>query len=110
MNVLVTGGAGFIGTNLVQYLANQACEEYDIEISKIIDDERHVFIKGDICDGVHVAEVLREYEIHTIIHLAAETHVDRSIDTPEDFVSTNVLGTFQLLNAFKDYRDDTICS
>ena len=52
-----------------------------------------------------MAEVLREYEIHTIIHLAAETHVDRSIDAPEDFVSTNVLGTFQLLNAFKDYRD-----
>ncbi|MCB9737784.1 MAG: dTDP-glucose 4,6-dehydratase [Deltaproteobacteria bacterium] len=108
--VLVTGGAGFIGSNLVhRWLANDptlrivnldrmtyAATERNLEG---VDPERHQLVVGDICDRALVERLLREHDIDTVVHLAAESHVDRSIDGPAEFVRTNVEGTCALLEA-----------
>lgn len=114
-NVLVTGGAGFIGSNFVRYLLNA---EPEIRINNLDDltyagsqenlkdlpdESRHRFVKGDICDRSLVDNLLRSQEIDTIVHFAAETHVDRSILDPEKFVQTNIMGTFTLLEAARQY-------
>ena len=108
--VLVTGGAGFIGANLVHHLLRAP----DVEVvnldaltyagnrnhlSDLPDPARHTFVHGDICDRALVDRLLAEHSIDTIIHLAAETHVDRSITAPSKFIETNVMGTFTLLDA-----------
>lgn len=110
-NVLVTGGAGFIGSNFVRYLlevephvriVNLDALTYagSLENLKNLPDEaRHIFVAGDICDFDLVIRLLREHEIDTIVHLAAESHVDRSILGPAPFIQTNVTGTFNLLEA-----------
>lgn len=118
MNILVTGGAGFIGSNLVHYLLGDAAHDLGISIDRVVNldkltyagnpanleavelDPRHVLVEGDICDEMLVCELMEEEEIDIVMHLAAESHVDRSIDSPEDFVVTNVLGTFRLLECF----------
>lgn len=119
MNLLVTGGAGFIGSNLVHYLLGEASEDLNISIDKVVtldkltyagnpanlddveSDPRHLLVQGDICDGKMVAALYAEHDIDIVMHLAAESHVDRSIDSPEEFIVTNVMGTFQLLDAFR---------
>jgi len=114
-NMLVTGGAGFIGCNFVRYmLANDP----DVRIlnldaltyagsldnlNALPDESRHVFVHGDICDRELVERLLREHEIDTIVHFAAESHVDNSIAGPEIFVRTNVMGTFTLLDAARHF-------
>lgn len=121
MKILVTGGAGFIGSNLVRYLLGQAEEELGILIERVItldkltyagnrtnladveSDPRHLLVEGDIGDGAQVASLLREHEFNAVMHLAAESHVDRSIDNPEEFIMTNVVGTYQLLESFRHY-------
>jgi dTDP-glucose 4,6-dehydratase len=110
-NVLVTGGAGFIGCNFVRHLL---AIDPDIRIvtldlltyagsmdnlRDLSDPARHVFIQGDICDRALVDRLLREHQIDTIAHFAAESHVDRSITGPAAFVQTNLVGTFTLLEA-----------
>ena len=125
MNILVTGGAGFIGSNLVHYLLRDAAEELRVPIDKVVTldkltyagnrssledldpDPRHVFAQGDICDDQFVGDLLREHKIDAVMHLAAESHVDRSIDGPEAFIMTNVVGTFRLLDAFRKYLTET---
>jgi len=109
--VLVTGGAGFIGANFIRFLleARPGCKivNYDAltyagNLENVADLEatgRHAFIKGDVCDGEKVLAVLREHGVDTIIHFAAESHVDRSILSGAEFVRTNVLGTQTLLEA-----------
>ncbi|MFC5461633.1 dTDP-glucose 4,6-dehydratase [Massilia niabensis] len=114
--ILVTGGAGFIGANFVlDWLAQSA--EPVVNLDKLtyagnLDNlaglqgrPEHCFVRGDIGDRALVAELLQRHRPRAIIHFAAESHVDRSIDGPEDFVRTNVLGTFQLLEAARAYRD-----
>lgn len=121
MNLLVTGGAGFIGSNLVHHLLGEASEEAGISIDKVVtldkltyagnpanledleSDPRHLLVQGDICDGKLVARLLDEHDIDVVMHLAAESHVDRSIDAPEEFIMTNVMGTFRLLDAFRKH-------
>jgi dTDP-glucose 4,6-dehydratase len=125
MRILVTGGAGFIGSNLVHYLLDGASAELGVEIERVVTldkltyagnraslapvdaDPRHVFAQGDICDGAFVGALLREHEIDAVMHLAAESHVDRSIDSPEEFIMTNFVGTYRILEAFRQYLVET---
>ncbi|UJP01407.1 MAG: dTDP-glucose 4,6-dehydratase [Nitrosomonas sp.] len=112
--ILVTGGAGFIGSNFVlDWLAQS--DEQIINLDKLTyagnlqnlaplsQDSRHIFVKGDIGDTRLVSQLLTQYQPRTIINLAAESHVDRSILGPEDFIQTNILGTFRLLEATHAY-------
>jgi dTDP-glucose 4,6-dehydratase len=114
-NILVTGGAGFIGSNFVRYLLKAEPEVRVINLDLLsyagsqenLKDlpfaERHNFIRGDICDRPLVDHLLHFYEIDTVVNFAAETHVDRSILYPENFLRTNVIGTFALLEAARQY-------
>ncbi len=110
-NVLVTGGAGFIGSNFVRYLLAAAPDVQVVTLDALTyagslenlrglpDESRHTFVHGDICDSSLVERLLREQEIDTLVHFAAESHVDRSILGPAPFIQTNVVGTFTLLEA-----------
>jgi len=113
--VLVTGGAGFIGCNFVHYLLRTDRQVKVITLDLLTyagsldnlqdlpDPQRHIFVKGDISERALVDRLLRDHQIDTIVHFAAESHVDRSIQGPADFVQTNVIGTFTLLEAARDY-------
>ncbi len=112
-NMLITGGAGFIGSNFVRFLQNV---EPDVKIvnldlltyagkteniENLPNPDKHLFIQGDICNAELVEQILTEHEIDTIVHFAAESHVDRSILGPMPFIQTNIVGTFTLLDAAK---------
>lgn len=112
--ILVTGGAGFIGTNFVfDWLAGEGSGVVNLDkltyagnresLRPLDNDPRHAFVQGDIADFEAVSRLLRQYQPSAILHFAAESHVDRSIHGPEDFVQTNVLGTFRLLEAARAY-------
>ncbi|MEW5951760.1 MAG: dTDP-glucose 4,6-dehydratase [Elusimicrobia bacterium] len=114
-NIMVTGGAGFIGSNFIRYVFSQKDFKgkiinfdkltYAGNLENLTDicekyyDKRYFFIKGDICDRKAVEKTLEKYEIDTIVHFAAESHVDRSILGPEEFIKTNIEGTFILLQS-----------
>ncbi len=112
--ILVTGGAGFIGSNFVLDWLGQESEAV-VNLDKLTyagnlknllsvkQDPRHIFVKGDICDGALIAELLATHKPRAIVHFAAESHVDRSIHGPADFVTTNINGTFTLLEAARAY-------
>jgi dTDP-glucose 4,6-dehydratase len=111
MNVLVTGGCGFIGSNLVRHLLAErpgwTVVNLDLltyagnleNLRELEGDRRHLFVRGDVGDRALVESILSEHEVEAVFHLAAESHVDRSILGPEVFVRTNVLGTQVLLEA-----------
>jgi dTDP-glucose 4,6-dehydratase len=115
MNVLVTGGCGFIGSNFVRrLLRDERPEPYRIinldkltyagnpsNLADVAGDGRYFFVHGDIGDEALVTRILGEHQIGAVVNFAAESHVDRSIDSPEAFVQTNVLGTLRLLNAVR---------
>ncbi|WP_449621677.1 dTDP-glucose 4,6-dehydratase [Robertmurraya sp. Marseille-Q9965] len=114
MNILVTGGAGFIGSNFVKYMLarysykiiNLDVLTYAGNINNLIEIEAHPhyqFVKGDICDRNLLEKLLTKYDIDVIINFAAESHVDKSIEAPEMFLKTNVMGTQTLLEAAKKY-------
>lgn len=141
-NILVTGGAGFIGSNFIHYLfglssangnlfndanfsgnvVNVDCLTYagNLESLKDVEEKfggkRYFFEKVDICNRSEIERILKQYDIDTIIHFAAESHVDRSILGPEVFIKTNVMGTFTLLDAARNFwkkpdgtfRDDVL--
>lgn len=113
MNVLITGGAGFIGSHVVRRFVNRY-KEYSIynldaltyagnleNLRDIENESNYNFIKGDIVDADFIDSMFKKYRFDAVIHLAAESHVDRSITDPLAFIRTNVLGTANLLNAFK---------
>jgi len=114
MAVLVTGGAGFIGCNFIHGWLAQSDESIinldkltyagNLEnLSCIIDDPRHTLVRGDIGDRDLVAQLLQEHQPRAIVNFAAESHVDRSIQGPNEFIQTNILGTFNLLEATRNY-------
>ncbi|MBL4775408.1 MAG: dTDP-glucose 4,6-dehydratase [Mariprofundus sp.] len=114
-HILVTGGAGFIGCNYVRYMLATDPNVHIINLDKLTyagsldnlkdlpDESRHTFVQGDICDRALIDTLLRDHDIDTIVHFAAESHVDNSISGPEIFVQTNVMGTFTLLEAARQY-------
>ncbi len=114
-NILVTGGAGFIGSNFVHYVLEQNPDVHIVTLDALTyagslenlkdlpDPQRHTFAKGNICDRPLVDALLRQHQIDTVVHFAAETHVDRSILAPEQFIQTNIIGTFTLLEALRQF-------
>ena len=111
---LVTGGAGFIGSNYIHYMFKKYGDEIRIinvdkltyagnleNLKDIEDRDNYTFIKADICDTEKINQIFEENDIDRVVHFAAESHVDRSIKNPEVFVKTNVLGTLVMLNAAK---------
>ena len=112
--ILVTGGAGFIGGCFVrQWLAEETESIVNFDkltyagnldsIAAAMDDSRHVFVQGDVCDQGDFSKTLAAHQPRAIVHFAAESHVDRSIDGPEEFIQTNIIGTFRLLQATLEY-------
>jgi dTDP-glucose 4,6-dehydratase len=112
--ILVTGGAGFIGSALVRHLINST--DYIVinvdaltyagnleSLAPIYDDPRHIFEKVDIRDRAELDRLFRQYQPDAVMHLAAESHVDRSIDGPAEFIQTNIIGTYNLLEAARAY-------
>ncbi|WP_371372008.1 dTDP-glucose 4,6-dehydratase [Sporomusa aerivorans] len=112
--LLITGGAGFIGSNFVHYmLANTGYRLINLDkltyagnldsLAAVLEHPRHIFVKGSIEDRALISQLLEEYSPDGVVHLAAESHVDRSIDGPRDFIQTNIMGTFELLECIRRY-------
>ena len=109
--ILVTGGAGFIGSNFIRMVLSEHSDTFIVNLDKLtyagnlenlgdfLDNPNHKFVKGDICNLRLLEEILDKYKIEAIINFAAESHVDRSLLAPEDFLETNVKGTLTLLKA-----------
>lgn len=120
--ILITGGAGFIGSHVVRLFVNKYPDYHIVNLDKLTyagnlanltdieDKENYTFVKGDIVDADFIEHLFDEYKFDGVIHLAAESHVDRSIEFPNEFIFTNVVGTANLLNAakriWKDQMDD----
>lgn len=114
MKILITGGAGFIGSAVVRYIINNTNDEIlnvdkltyagNLESLKEVDqNERYQFSQTDICDRIALDELFKAFQPDAVMHLAAESHVDRSISGPADFIETNIIGTYQLLEASRYY-------
>jgi len=117
-HILVTGGAGFIGANFVLNWLAQAGADSVVNVDKLTyagnlktlasldGDARHIFSRSDICDRAALDSLLKQYRPRAVLHFAAESHVDRSIHGPADFIETNIVGTFTLLEAVRAYYAD----
>jgi dTDP-glucose 4,6-dehydratase len=117
MTILVTGGAGFIGSNFVlDWFASENEQIINLDkltyagnlrnLATVADDKRHVFVRGDVTDYNTVLRLLRAYRVRAIVHFAAESHVDRSIHGPDNFIQTNIVGTFRLLEAARTHWNE----
>ncbi|HSY74712.1 MAG TPA: GDP-mannose 4,6-dehydratase, partial [Dongiaceae bacterium] len=115
MNLLITGGAGFIGSNVIHHiigreniskLVNLDCLTYAghlANLENVSKHPKHIFEKVDLRDKMETLRVVEQHKITHVMHLAAESHVDRSISGPADFIQTNVIGTFNLLEACREF-------
>jgi len=109
-NILITGGAGFIGSHVVRLFVTKYPDYHIFNLDKLTyagnlenlsdleSNNNYTFLKGDITDETYINSIFNEYKFDSVIHLAAESHVDRSITNPLEFVKTNVIGTMVLLN------------
>ena len=115
--ILIAGGAGFIGTNfLLDWLLHSDEKVINLDaltyagnienLNSLKDDNRHIFVRGNICDSALVTSLLVKYQPRAIINFAAESHVDRSIQDPEEFIQTNIVGTFRLLEVTRTYWNE----
>ncbi len=111
--LLITGGCGFIGSNLVRFCLKAGYRVINLDkltyacnrssLVDLEDDPNYKFVHGDICDAELIRGLFGKYRPEAVLHLAAESHVDRSIDSPEEFIQTNIVGTFRLLSVALDY-------
>lgn len=118
--LIVTGGAGFIGSNFVHFILNQHKNMRIIvldqltyagnldSLGKVAGNPQYAFVHGDICDAALVKQLFTDYQPSGVVHFAAESHVDRSIDGPADFIRTNINGTFTLLETARHYLGDKV--
>lgn len=112
-SILVTGGAGFIASNFINYWSKNYTNDKIIvldcltyagninNLQKLIENKKIIFIKENISNQQKISEILKNFSINTIVHMAAESHVDKSIENPIDFIDTNIVGTFNLLESFR---------
>ena len=117
--ILVTGGAGFIGSNFVlgERLRQNRVVNLDLltyagnllNLRELNGDSDHIFVKGDIGDRALVLELLEDHQPEAIVNFAAESHVDRSIDSPESFIETNIVGTYHLLDEARAFWKRLAC-
>mgnify|MGYP000238779319 CR=1 FL=1 len=115
MTILITGGAGFIGSNFIPYFLEQHNNAHIINLDKLTyagelsnlkeieNHDRYTFVKGDICDRELIENLFKTYDFKSVIHFAAESHVDNSIEKPDEFIKTNVIGTFNLIDVAKNH-------
>nr|ELR5257055.1 dTDP-glucose 4,6-dehydratase [Providencia rettgeri] len=114
MKILVTGGAGFIGSAVVRHIINNTNDAIinvdkltyagNLEsLNSVCENNRYTFIQADICDAKLITDIFKQHQPDAIMHLAAESHVDRSIDCPSEFIQTNIIGTYTLLEAARQY-------
>jgi len=114
-NILITGGAGFIGSNFIRYILANNPDVTVVNLDALTyagsvhnlknlpDEKRHIFMHGNICDAELLSSIFSAHQIDTVAHFAAESHVDRSILGPGEFIQTNIIGTFTLLEAARQY-------
>ena len=115
MTILITGGAGFIGSNFIPYFLEQHQDINIVNIDKltyagdisnlkeVAQNKHYTFIKGDICDRNLIEDLFNKYQFKGVFHFAAESHVDNSIESPDEFIKTNVFGTFNLLDVARKH-------